>query len=188
MEGARTKVENSGLRQLAAEMRPQLIRFITSRGCTRDEADDVYQELYLKLIDWRGGPVANAGPYLFQMTNNLVRDLKRGSRRRQGRDDGWARNHYGQDLTSDPQPTPERTALDRDLLAKVEQALAQMPPRTAEILHLYRVEGIGQKVIATRLGLSLSAVEKHLQRAYRELRTVRATLVDVAPTWEDSHA
>lgn len=188
MEGVRPEVKNSGLRQLVTEMRPQLLRFIASRGCSHDEVEDVYQELYLKLIEWRGGPVDNARAYLFQVTNNLIRDLRRGSRRQQGRDDGWARSHYGQELTSDPQPTPEKSALDRDLLERVERSLADMPPRTAEILRLYRVEGIGQKVIATRLGLSLSAVEKHLQRAYRALRAVQATLVDDAatPTREDN--
>ncbi|MBX7502161.1 RNA polymerase sigma factor [Qipengyuania sp. YG27] len=189
MEGALSEAEDSGLRKLAAEMRPQLVRFIVSRGCEPDEAEDVYQDLFVKLAGWRGGPVANARAYLFQMTNNLVRDLRRGARRQQGRDDGWARSQYGQDLMSDPQPTPEHTALDRDFLAKVERALAAMPPRTVEILRLYRVDGVGQKAIASRLDISLSAVEKHLQRAYRELQLVRATLEGEtrAAHMEDSH-
>lgn len=194
MAVARSGSEDSGLRQLAVGMRPQLLRFIVARGCSPDEAEDVCQDLFVKLADWRGGPVANARAYLFQMTNNLIRDARRGARRQQDRDDGWARSQYGQDLTSDPQPTPEHTALDRDLLARVEQALAGMPPRTAEILRLYRVEGVGQKTIASRLSLSLSAVEKHLQRAYRELQSVRNALeaeteteTEIAAS-EDSHA
>ena len=53
-----------------------------------------------------------------------------------------------------------------------------MPERTADILRRYRVEGQSQKVIAEQIGISLSAVEKHLQRAYRVLLELRCGIED----------
>ena len=99
-----------------------------------------------------------------------------GRNRQKNRDDHWARNHFGHDLERDPAPSPERIAIDRNELEQVEKALAAMPPRTAEILRKYRVEGQDQKSIASELAISLSAVEKHLQRAYRELIRLRIDL------------
>ena len=51
-----------------------------------------------------------------------------------------------------------------------------MPPRTVQILKMYRLDGLSQKTIAGSLDLSLSAVEKHLQRAYRKLLLLREEL------------
>ena len=53
-----------------------------------------------------------------------------------------------------------------------------MPVRTAQILKMYRLDGVSQKAIANTLDLSLSAVEKHLQRAYRTLQFLREELDD----------
>ena len=85
---------------------------------------------------------------------------------------------FGQDLREDPAASPERVAIDRSLLAQVEAALGEMPERTADILRRYRLEGQSQKVIAEEIGISLSAVEKHLQRAYRALLELRGGIED----------
>ena len=162
-----------GLEHLMLEMRSDLARFILARGCDPADADDLLQDLFLKLAGLRTGPVSNPRAFLFQMSNNLLLDRRRARLRSQGRDDSWVRNRFGHDLDRDPQPTPERTVADRDELARVECALAGMPHRTAQVLRLCRVEGMPQKVIAAELGLSLSAVEKHLQRAYRALLALR---------------
>jgi DNA-directed RNA polymerase specialized sigma24 family protein len=45
--------------------------------------------------------------------------------------------------------------------------------RTDLVFRRYRVEGRSQKEIAAELGISLSAVEKHLQKAYRALVDLR---------------
>jgi RNA polymerase sigma-70 factor (ECF subfamily) len=172
----------SGLTRLLAEMRPQLERFMRARGCEANEVDDLVQDLFVKVEELRSGPVANPRAYVFRIAANLVLDARRGRRRQQSRDDGWARARYGAELESAPDPSPEDIAVSRDLFARVEAALGAMPQRTAEILRLYRLEGLPQKAIAERFGLSLSAVEKHLQRAYRALAGVRSAF-EAEPEW-----
>ncbi|MEN7538781.1 RNA polymerase sigma factor [Aurantiacibacter flavus] len=167
---------DSGLTRLLGEMRPDLLRFMLARKCDPAEVQDLLQDLYVKLSSIRTGPVSNPRAYLYQMANNLLHDHRRGRRRQQARDDHWVRARTGLDLDRDASPTPEESAIARDQLERVNEALDEMPERTATILKMYRLDGISQKEIATTLGLSLSAVEKHLQRAYRKLLLVREEL------------
>jgi RNA polymerase sigma-70 factor (ECF subfamily) len=166
------------MRQLLVEMRDELKRFMLARQCDPAEVDDLLQDLFVKLSTGKTGPVGNPRAYLYQMANNLLLDRRRGRHRQARRDDSWARSQFGQDLREDPAASPERVAIDRNLLAQVEATLREMPERTADILRRYRLEGQSQKVIAEQIGISLSAVEKHLQRAYRVLLELRGGIED----------
>jgi RNA polymerase sigma-70 factor (ECF subfamily) len=166
----------TGLAQLLEEMRAELLRFMLVRGCNPAEVEDLLQDLYVKLTTIRTGPVSNPRAYLYQMANNLLHDHRRGRRRQQARDDHWTRTRIGPDLEKDAAPSPEQSAIARDELERVNAALASMPDRTAQILKMYRLDGLSQKAIAAGLDLSLSAVEKHLQRAYRTLLVLREDL------------
>lgn len=172
-----------GMKQLLLEMQDDLKRFALARHCDPGEVDDLLQELFIKLSTSGTGQVGNPRAYLYQMTNNLIHDMRRGRMRQERRDDGWARTEFGQELLQHPGASPERLAIDRQMLAQVDAAIDEMPERTAQILRRYRVEGQSQKQIAGELGISLSAVEKHLQRAYRSLMELRVML-DEAPRAE----
>lgn len=168
----------TGLAQLLGEMRPDLLRFLLARQCDPAEVEDLLQELYVKLTSVGTGPISHPRAYLYQMANNLLHDHRRGRRRQQERDDHWTRNRTGGDLEADAAPSPEQSAIARDELARVNRVIASMPDRTAQILKMYRLDGLSQKSIADRFDLSLSAVEKHLQRAYRKLLLLREELED----------
>jgi RNA polymerase sigma-70 factor (ECF subfamily) len=177
----------AGLLQLLGEMRSELLRFMLVRRCPPAEVEDLLQDLYVKLASIRTGPVSAPRAYLYQMANNLLHDHRRGRRRQQARDDHWTRSRIGPDLEKDTEPSPEQSAIARDELERVNEALATMPVRTAQILRMYRLDGLSQKAIANTLDLSLSAVEKHLQRAYRKLQLLREEL-DVAPQFSQTEA
>lgn len=166
----------TGLTQLLGDMRSELLRFMLVRGCNPAEVEDLLQDLYVKLTSVRSGPVSNPRAYLYEMANNLLHDHRRGQRRQQARDDHWTRNRIGPNLEKDAGPSPEESAIARDELARVNAVIALMPDRTAQILKMYRLDGVSQKDIAISLDLSLSAVEKHLQRAYRKLLQLREEL------------
>ena len=54
-------------------------------------------------------------------------------------------------------------------LAEVASVLDALPERTRTIFVLRRIEGMRHKEIALRLGISVSAVEKHVVRAIEAL-------------------
>jgi RNA polymerase sigma factor (sigma-70 family) len=177
----------AGLQRVLGEMHSDLLRFMLARGCNPAEVDDLLQDLYVKLTSTRTGPVSNPRAYLYQMANNLLHDHRRGRRRQQERDDHWTRNLIGPDINKDARPSPEESAIARDELERVDEVIASMPVRTAQILKMYRLDGASQKAIATSLDLSLSAVEKHLQRAYRKLLLLREGL-DGTPQFSEKGA
>src|SRR3546814_5487921 len=55
---------HNGLLQTFAEARAALSRFLVTRGATPDEADEILQELHLKLLTENMGPVAQPRAYL----------------------------------------------------------------------------------------------------------------------------
>jgi len=152
------------------------MRFLVAR--TRDPAlaEDLMQEGRVKLLSLAANDVANPVPYLFQMFANLVEDHRRAERARVARGRAWGDRGEGLEPDRADHVTPEQSTLDRNMLEHVLAALDTLPERTRAIVIAYRVEGVSQKEIAQEHGLSLSAVEKHLQRAYRAIIDIRRKL------------
>lgn len=169
-------MEESGLGQLLLTMRPRLLRFLGARGIPLDQAEDLFQDLFLKLSERPSGPIGQPTAYIFQVANNLLLDRRRSRLRREQRENSWSGADVGEDVETDTRPSAEHVLIARDDLRLVERVLNALPPRTSEIFRKYRLHDQAQKQIAADLAISVSAVEKHLQRAYRELVEARRAL------------
>lgn len=171
---------DSGLRQLCLALRPELRRFLLARRVSEADVDDLLQDLFLRVETSVTGPVRSPRAYLYQMLNNMAHTRRRTEARQQARDADWLGAPSGPVAAdaemADRAPDQEATLLARDHLARVEARLAKLPERTAHIFRQYRIEGVSQKEIARDLGISLSAVEKHLQRAYGAVLEIRNRL------------
>jgi RNA polymerase sigma-70 factor (ECF subfamily) len=141
------------------------------------DADDLLQDLFVRIDTTTTGPIRSPRAYLYQMLNNLAHTRRRTEMRSEVRDEFWIGNQPGSKEALDP----EAALLARDHLARVEDLINQLPERTATIFRAYRVEGRSQKAIAREIGISLSAVEKHLQRAYAAVLDIRERLEAALP-------
>jgi RNA polymerase sigma-70 factor (ECF subfamily) len=54
--------------------------------------------------------------------------------------------------------------------------LADLGPRVELVFRRFRIEGVGQRLIAEELGVSLTTVEKDLQKAYRAMLALKQSL------------
>ena len=70
-------------------------------------------------------------------------------------------------------PGPDREIDGRNKLAKVEEALASLPPRAVAIFRAHRIDGQTQREIAADMGLSSSTIESDLRTVYRLLDDIR---------------
>ena len=153
------------------QIRPKLLRLLHAR--TRDAAlaEDLVQELWVRLQKTELGTVANCEAYLYRMAMNLATDHARAQMQRVAREEDWAdcalENQGG--ILRDSAPDAERLLLGREALARVMQALADMPPRAAHIFRLHRIEGLSHSEIAQQLAISRSAVEKSMAIALKYL-------------------
>ncbi|QAY78240.1 RNA polymerase sigma factor [Sphingosinicella sp. BN140058] len=174
----RARDENAGspggLEQVYLANRPALLRFLRARGAA-DEAEDLLQEMWIKASAGATGPIRDPLPYLYRTANNLMLDRRRAAQRQAKRDADWVGAEPGIE-PADERPDAEQSALARDELDTAEAALAQLGERTDTIFRRFRLRGESQRDIAADLGISLSAVEKHLQKAYRALVDLRRRL------------
>lgn len=165
---------NAGLTALLQAERGALKRFIAARCGDPSDAEDLLQELWLKLAAAPTGPIANGRAYLFRMANNLVLDRARMRRRAMTRDRAWLdRDHVEStsiDLRPDRAPTAEEELIEGEEAETIRRAIDALPPGARRALLLYRFEGHGQAEIAGIMGISRSGVEKHLSLAMKHLR------------------
>ncbi|WCT72215.1 RNA polymerase sigma factor [Sphingomonas naphthae] len=158
----------SGLEAVLLAHRPMILRFLRARGAGGD-AEDVLQDIWLKLGTARpAGPIADPLGYLLRMADNLMHDRHRASARRSKREASWIDAVGGGDAA----PADHALAA-RETLSRADRALSDLGERTRSIFHRFRIDGVEQRQIAADDGISLSAVEKHLQKAYRALMRIR---------------
>ncbi|TXC72115.1 sigma-70 family RNA polymerase sigma factor [Sphingomonas ginsenosidivorax] len=130
------------------------------------DVDDVVQESYCRLAalpDFRR--VDDPRRYLFQTARNVV--LTELRRARVVRIDAVGSSADLEHALAADDLSPERIVAGRGLLSKVEQLLADLPERSRTIFHLRKVEGMSQRDIAGRLGVTETIVENDLARGLR---------------------
>lgn len=155
----------SGLKAVFLQIRPMLLRLLVARLGNREDAEDTLQDMWLRIDSLADAPIAEPAAFLYRVAANLATDRRIAATRRHGRDSGW----HDMQPRADDLPDAERTLIARDRLRTIDAAIAAMPERMSTALRMFRLEQQPQRVIAARLGISISGVEKLLQRAYRQL-------------------
>jgi RNA polymerase sigma factor (sigma-70 family) len=159
-----------GLKAHFLNERPMLLRLLRARLGNVEDAEEVLQDVWLRLDRAASGPIAEPGAYLFRIASNLALDRRRSALARLQRESDWSELH-GPAVQA---PSAEWTMIQSQRLARVDAILSALPDRTARIFRDYRYDGMPRKAIAEAVGISVSAVEKHLQKAYRALHGVDA--------------
>jgi RNA polymerase sigma factor (sigma-70 family) len=146
------------------QLREALQRFVDGRLRDRDAGEDIVQETYVRLYDYRRTrPVADVGAFCFTIARNLVHDHFR--RRRAA-----PQTTELADTLACPQPRAEEILDYRQRVEILVRALGVMPPLRREVFLRRRLDGLPCATIAADLGLSIAAVEKHCTRALADLR------------------
>ncbi|MFC4313788.1 RNA polymerase sigma factor [Steroidobacter flavus] len=153
--------------------RPGLVRFLARRLRCEATAKDIAQEIWLRLQRVnRLATDQNPRALLFQIAANLATDHYRVQQRRMELD-----AEIGELLSDErDEASPEHLLMAAQELAQLEQVVDQLPERSREVFRMNRFEGYSQREIAERLGISVTAVEKHLRKAFARLAALRTTL------------
>ncbi len=166
-----TDETTSELIRVYLDKRENLLRYFTLRLNSRAAAEDIVQDIYVRLATAELGSVENPAAFLYRLGTNLMLDRVKQRRRAQVRDDAWQSNRStragGEDVADEP-PADEVIA-ERQRLARLLGALEQLPPQRRTAFRLHKLEGFSHAATAATMGISRSAVEKHIIAALRQL-------------------
>jgi RNA polymerase sigma-70 factor, ECF subfamily len=159
----RFRREQSDFEGLFRAHYPEIVRYLSVRLGSRDEAADLAAEVFLEALTrvprlrWRGKPVL---AWLYRVAANMAADaLKKGAR----------------ELPTAEPPTTATVSDPADRLADREaltRALETLPPDYQLVVHLRLVEGYPFAEVARLTGRSVGACEMLMLRSARRLRAV----------------
>jgi RNA polymerase sigma-70 factor (ECF subfamily) len=168
-------MQHQGLQQIFEESREQLIRYLKAHGAG-DAAEDLLQELWLKLAAVPSGPIAAPRNYLYRAATNLMIDRRRSEMQSVRRDREWSGVSDRLPDSAANDPGPERELAGRQALALVEAELGKLPSRAVAIFRAHRIDGRTQRDISASMGLSASTIESDLRMVYQMLDELRRKL------------
>ncbi len=137
-----------------------LVRYLTIRLRSRQDAVEVAQEAYIRLIRRENlKDIDCFQSFLFRTATNISIDLQR-QRARQAKN--FASSKF---LLGDvDEITPERTLNARQKISALKEVLEDLPPKCREAFMLYKFKNLGHVEIAEKMGLSVSSVRKYIAR------------------------
>lgn len=139
-----------------------LVRQVANRTHNYDDAEDLLHTAYLRLIHYRTQtPVENVAAFLVRTAINANIDNRRHSKA--------VKNVAITRQLEDTAPLQDEIIGARIRLSRAKAGLDRLPPRTRQVILMHRLDELKYNEIAGRLGISASAVEKHMAKALQFL-------------------
>jgi RNA polymerase sigma-70 factor (ECF subfamily) len=125
------------------------------------EIDDLIQEAYAVLAALESvDHIHNPRAYFLQVVNSLIlREFRR------AKVVSILAVENLEEMAEADAPSPEQETSDREQLQQLADALRRLPSKSGEAFRLRKVEGLSQRAVAERMGISESTVEKHIAKA-----------------------
>ncbi len=159
------------LKSIYIQFHNDLYRFILRRVSDPDAAEDILQDVYLKVHagvgDLRDSDRLES--WIYQIARNAIIDHYR-----RARPHGEVPEHLALPETGDSDAAA-------DLAPSVKAMLACLPGKYRQALTMAEYEGLKQHEIAERLGISVKTVENQMGKAFKTLREELADLVPLLP-------
>jgi RNA polymerase sigma-70 factor (ECF subfamily) len=166
---------------LFRQHRAPVQRFVFRMVRDRTEAEDITQEVFLRVYRYRDGyeVTAKFTTWLYRIAGHVTLN--------------WIRDHsrsrYSEPLEPPAGSRPRRHFVDgtvridewllfQSRMAALRSAMDELPARQRQIVRLHKFEEMGCEEIASALGCSNQAVRSTLCRAYGKLREMLSADAD----------
>lgn len=132
----------------------------------REEAQDVIQELFIKLLDKRESICLNTSlsSYLYTSVRNRILDIfshvKVVEKHQQSLQDFMNRGEY----------ITDNYVREKELSKIIEAEIAELPTKMREVFELSRTKEMTYAEIAAELDMAENTVRKHISKALKKLR------------------
>ena len=145
------------------EFHVPLQQFIRRRVSDETTAEDVLQDVFLKIHQHMETlrDVRKLESWIYQITRNAIVDSYRSSRPTTTLD--------AAEVLNSPEELPDDDIVS-ELLPSIRAMVRSLPELDRQALVLTEYQGLTQKELAERLGLSLSGAKSRVQRAREKLK------------------
>lgn len=139
----------------------RLLRFFKRRNRSMEDAADLAQDTFARLWSTDLRQVRKPESFLFTTASNLLRDRARSAQARHAASSVPAE----EEQLVCPAPRAEQVLDGEQQMRILETALDELSPKSRTVFELFHFEGLSQKEIADRQGISVSMVEKYVRQA-----------------------
>jgi RNA polymerase sigma factor (sigma-70 family) len=151
------------------EHHASLVQYLRRRVGSDADARDIAQEAYLRLLRYHENQdLDSLKALLFRIATNLV-----GMRARTARTQHWA-DHRPLDeelVLPTNDPSQEQRVAGEQQLDRMMEVIKRLPSKCQQVFVLSRFHDMSYPEIATRCGISVKMVEKHIAKALAICRT-----------------
>ncbi|MFC6261655.1 RNA polymerase sigma factor [Levilactobacillus fujinensis] len=145
--------------KLMAQMAVELQRYLVSRGASHDVAEDIVQDVFVKLLEMELVlPPDKLRPYMYRVAWSTYLDYYRRTQRYQG----LVKKYLGPALEIATQPA------DYD----VGQAMSQLSHKEQHLLLLRYEQNLSITRVAEQLKIRPAAVKMRLHRVHKKLEKI----------------
>lgn len=148
--------KNSIIEDAYKEYRAMLHNFVTKRINDAEEASDIVQNIFVRLLTYDVISEDTIKNLCFTIANNLVIDyIRRHYKRQEVYEIAYESEKKRQTLT------PEQIATFHDLAEKERCLMLELPPSTARVYEMSQIQEMSIEEIAAKLQISRRTVECH---------------------------
>lgn len=148
---------------LVARYREPLRRFFERRLRNRADAEDLAQDVLVRLARQRLLVHQTRPAYIFLTARSVLLDqLRRNRVRKRG-------DPPREDEALREAPSAERVCDAQERVQRVSQLMERLTPRAKQVFTMQRIDGLTYTEIAQALGITMGTVEKHMTAALRFL-------------------
>jgi len=138
-----------------------LIRFVRRRVGSDADARDIAQDAYLRLMRYdKGQDRHSLRALVFRIAGNLL-----GMRARAARAQHWVDHEPVGDELAAESPSPEQETSTQQQVDRMMEVIQRLPTKCQRVFVLSRFHDMDYQQIASRLGISVKMVEKHIAKA-----------------------
>ncbi|AFQ44215.1 RNA polymerase sigma factor SigZ [Desulfosporosinus meridiei] len=140
-----------------------LKRFIKKRVANEQDAEDIFQEIFLKIHKNIGGLMKEnrLHAWIFRIAHNTIKDYYRRNNLKLESTD------LGEDLESN---TAEETSANTEIASCLKIMVESLPETYKQAILLTEFQSMTQKELSEKLGISLSGAKSRVQRGRKMLK------------------